>query len=139
MEGCNCGCCPIEIINCSLKEPRELKLIEDGLQFEQDHWIAKYPRIKDPNDLKDNRSPAYQVLLSTEKRLSKNPIQAKVNCEQIIDMINREVARKLTENGMRSYNGPVHYISHHEVLKPESPSTPCHIEFNSPAKFQDRF
>ena len=49
-------------------------------------------------------------------------------------MINRGVARKLTENGMRSYNGPVHYISHHEVLKPESPSTPSRIEFNSSAK-----
>ena len=85
-------------------------------------------------DLKDNRSSAYQIRLSIEKCLSKNPIQAKVYCEQIIDMINRGVARKLTENGMRSYNGPVHYISHHEVLKPESPSTPSRIEFNSSAK-----
>ena len=54
-------------------------------------------------------------------------------------MINRGVARKLTENGMHSYNGPVHYISHHEVLKPESPSTPCHIEFNSSAKLHERY
>ena len=51
-------------------------------------------------------------------------------------MINREVAKKLTENEIRNYNGPVHYISHHEVLKPESPSTPCRIVFISSAKFQ---
>ena len=31
---------------------------------------------------------------------------------------------------------PVYYVSHHEVLKPESPSTPCRIIFNSSAKFQ---
>ena len=30
----------------------------------------------------------------------------------------------------------MHYISHHEVLKPESQSTPCRIVFNSSAKYK---
>ena len=37
---------------------------------------------------------------------------------------------------MEEYRGPINYISHHEVLKPDSESTPCHIVFNSSSKFQ---
>ena len=37
---------------------------------------------------------------------------------------------------MASHNGPVHYISHHEVLKPESKSTPVRIIFNSSANYK---
>ena len=51
-------------------------------------------------------------------------------------MHERDVARKLTEDEQKSYNGPVHYISHHEVLKPDSKSTPCRIVFNSSANFR---
>ena len=34
------------------------------------------------------------------------------------------------------YGGPVHYISHHEVLKQDSVSTPCRIVFNASANFK---
>ena len=54
--------------------------------------------------------------------------------EQINDMIERGVARKLTKEELDEYTGPVHYLSHHEVMKPESTSTPCRIVFNSSAK-----
>ena len=53
--GCKCGRCPIGSKSYSLKEERELKLIEDGLKFENDQWIDTYPWIKDPNELKDNK------------------------------------------------------------------------------------
>ena len=54
--------------------------------------------------------------------------------EQIDDMIERGVARKLTKEELDEYTGPVHYLSHHKVMKPESTSTPCWIVFNSSAK-----
>lgn len=34
---------------------------------------------------------------------------------------------------LTNYTGPMHYIAHHEVLKPESKSTPVRIVFNSMA------
>ena len=51
-------------------------------------------------------------------------------------MVERGVARKLTEKEIKDYEGPVFYISHHEVLKPESKTTPCSIVFNSSANFR---
>ena len=51
-------------------------------------------------------------------------------------MIDRNVARKLSAEEMREYKGPVHYITHHSVLKPQSQSTPLRIVFNSSANFR---
>ena len=56
--------------------------------------------------------------------------------QQIDDMIQCKVARNLPASELEEYRGPFHYISHHEVLKPDSESTPCRIIFNSSAKFQ---
>lgn len=49
---------------------------------------------------------------------------------EIQDMKDRGIARMLSEEEMKLYNGPVHYIHHHELLKPESASTPPPIVFN---------
>jgi len=52
-------------------------------------------------------------------------------------MIERGVARKLSRKELQSYVGPVFYLSHHEVLKPDSISTPCRIVFNSSANYRN--
>lgn len=55
--------------------------------------------------------------------------------KHIKSMIERGVARKLTKAEIEDYNRPTFYISHHEVLKPESKTTPCRIVVNSSANF----
>ncbi|XP_068739176.1 uncharacterized protein [Montipora capricornis] len=75
------------------------------------------------------------MLVLTEKRLSKNKKHAETYQQQIQDMIDRDVARKLTQEELQKYKGPAHYISHHEVLKPDSKSTPVRIVFNSSANY----
>ena len=133
---CRCGKCPIGGKQFNLKEEREQHQIEEGLTHKDDHWEAQYPWIRDPNDLPDNRSAALAMLKSTEKRLSTNKVHAETYNNQIQDMIDRNVARKLSNDELQLHRGPVFYLSHHEVIKPESESTPCRIVFNSSATYQ---
>lgn len=68
----------------------------------------------------------------TERRPEKaGPEYSKANGDQIIDMVQRSVARKLTAEEMDTYKGPIHYIPHHEILKPNSRTTPVRIVFDS--------
>ena len=54
--------------------------------------------------------------MTTERRLVRNPEHAKVYQAQIEDMVDRGVARRLTQEELDNYKGPMHYISHHDVL-----------------------
>ncbi|KAK3896107.1 hypothetical protein Pcinc_000205 [Petrolisthes cinctipes] len=135
---CKCGKCPLGSNKYSVKEERELALITKGLSHdpEKNRWIAIYPWIKSPETLPNNLSVSLARLRSTEKRLSKRGAKyAKAYSDQMQDMVARGVARKLTDEEMRNYEGPVHYIPHHEVLRPESKSTPIRIVFNSSASY----
>ena len=134
---CRCGRCPVGGKDFTLKEERELKMIEDGLKFraEEGHWEARYPWIKHPNSLPDNKPAALATLKSTEKRLKKDPERVALYQAQMKDMVDRGVARKVTKEEAENYTGPVYYISHHEVMK-ESSTTPCRIVFNSSAYFR---
>lgn len=135
--GCRCGKCSVNG-HLTLKEQREAKLIEEGLHYDanNERWVAEYPWIKDPNKLPNNYSVAYARLLSTERRLSRlgNDYTNQYS-EQIQDMIHRGVARRLTEEEILAYKGPVFYLPHHEVHKADSRSTPMRIVFNSSAPY----
>ena len=132
---CCCGECPIGGKEFTIKEEREMKLIEDGLTRKSDNWVASYPWIRDPLTLSNNQSVAFVILKGTEKRLLRDEARAARYKEQIEDMLKRNVAIKLSDYVLKSYNGPIHYISHPKVLKSDFSTTPCRIVFNSSAKF----
>jgi len=132
---CRCGTCPIGGKQYTIQQERELAMIECGLHLEDNQWTATYPWSRDPHDLPNNYSAALATLKSTENRLKKNEPHMKIYEEQIQDMIQRGVAVKIETEEQRRYQGPVFYLSHHEVLKPDSISTPCRIVFNSSAKY----
>ena len=106
------------------------------MEFVDDHHEVYYPWIQDPNLLLDNRMAAAAMLSSTERRLGKNPELAKAYSKQIQDLLDRRVAIKLTNTEMREYSGPVHYLSHHEVINKEKQSTPLRIVFNASANYK---
>ncbi|CAC5386338.1 unnamed protein product [Mytilus coruscus] len=135
---CKCGKCAIGQPQHSIREERELNIIKSGMTHDEEsqQCIVNYPWIKYPNNLPNNVNSAVSRLRSTEKRLLRNSLEyASAYDEQIMDMVKRGIARKLTKEMMEIHSGPVHYIPHHEVLKPESKSTPLRIVFNSSSSY----
>jgi Mor family transcriptional regulator len=130
---CRCGKCPVVGHTFSFREEQELQVIRQNLQYDSQakHWVTKYPWIKDPSELPDNYHAALATLRSTEKTLSKDESWAKIYGEQIMDMVARGVARKLTQKEVEEWKGPSFYISHLAVQNPKSTSTPVRIVFNS--------
>ena len=116
---CRCN----DLLNISLKEEREMKLIQRGLQFKGNHCEVRYPYKRDPLNLPNNRQTAFAILKSIEKRLMKDKTRMQIYQAQIQDMLDREVARKFTEMEINQYKGPVYYVSHREILKGESETT----------------
>ena len=136
--GCQCGTCQPGGKSMTLKEEKELAMIESGLEFNAERccWMATYPWIKPSSELPDNRAVAMATLRSTEKRLSRDKGHAEIYSSQIEDMTRRGAAREVSEEELAKYTGPKFYISHFEVLNPKSKSTPCRIVYNSSAKFR---
>ena len=136
--GCRCGKCAHGNSNYTLQEERELAHIKQGITFDSERkkFTAHYPWIKDPSDLPNNIAAAEAKLKSTERRLMKMGTEhAEAYNEQMQDMVRRGIARKLSKEEIERYKGPVHYLQHHEIIKPTSSSTPLRIVFNSSASF----
>jgi hypothetical protein len=94
--------------------------------------MVSYPWEKDPKGLPDNRQQAMKRLEAMESRLETNPEHAKAYDTQIMEMKDLNFARKLEEKEINDYNGPIHCIAHHSVVKSQtqSKSTPIRIVFN---------
>ena len=128
--------CTCEAVKLSQSEREEKKAIEGSAQRVGNQWMIPYPWKRDPKDLPDNKSQAMKRLESTERRLLKNPLQAAAYKDKMTEMEDMSFSRKLSEQEINDYKGPVHYISHHAALRPESTSTPVRIVFNSSATYQ---
>ncbi|XP_068693002.1 uncharacterized protein [Montipora foliosa] len=126
--------CPANKLNQIERE--EAKIIERSCQKNCNQWVVSYPWKRDPALLPDNKSQAIKKLEATERRLMKNPEHAQAYDKQMVEMNEMTFSRKLSKQEFKGYRGPVHYISHHEVLRPESKSTPVPIVFNSSAVFR---
>ena len=76
----------------SIKAERELKVIENKLEFKGSYWLTGYPWKKDPNLLPNNYA------LKRLKDLRGDPSWGKPYCNPINDMITRGVANLMSRN-----------------------------------------
>ena len=116
-----------------------MDLILKGLNYDKDNkvWNVTYPWIKDPYLLPNNYKSTYSKLLSTENRLSSlGSDYAEKYDKQIVDMVDRETATKIPKISLSNYDGPIHFLSHHEIHNSKSLSTPLRIVFNPSASFK---
>ena len=128
--------CVCEADKLSQVVREEKIMIEQSAKKVGNQWMIPYPWKKDPNLLPDNKLQALKRLETTERRLQKNPDQALAYNNQMVEMEEMGFARKLSNEEIDHYEGPVHYISHHAVIRPEKRSTPVRIVFNSSSVFQ---
>lgn len=130
VKPCNC-----ETDKLSPIERKEAKVIEDSCQKIGNQWLVPYPWKRDQKELPDNKVQAKKKLEAIERRLSKTPEHAAAYDKKMVEMTEVNFARKLTKQELEPYKGPVHYIAHHEVVRPEK-TRPIRIVFNSSASFQ---
>ena len=65
----------------------------------------------------------------------KHPVNAASYDKQIKEMEEMQFARKLTPEETEQWKGPIHYVAHHAVLRPEKKSAPVRNVFNSSALY----
>ena len=135
-----CQTCNFENNQLSMRDQNELTAIRDKMILDpvEERWEAEYAYSVDPcilnKDGKDNRELALKLLVRLENRLRKTNMAEKY-CEQMNDFIQRGIIRPLSKEEMDEYDGPTWYVSHHEVLKEGSTSTPVRVVVNSSLRF----
>ena len=115
--------CTCEAAKMSPQDRAEMKIIEESCTLEDNKWTLKYPWKRDPKELPNNYKQVVNKMESTERRLRSNPDYAKSYNSQIKEMEDMKFSRKLTNEEIEEWDGPVHYISHHAVVHPEKEYT----------------
>ena len=119
----------------TLRESDELRLIENAI------WIDpvgrksyfKYPYLKSPEVLQYSREQVLAIEAGVQRSLIKKN-QFKAYNEVIQDYLRRGIIRKITQEEMDSWTGPVNYVPHHAVPKPGSLTTALRSVSNSSVK-----
>ena len=131
----SCEICKPAAQFMSLKEHMELNVIKSKLTYDSDKqvWTAAYPYNKDPTVLNDNYQSAFKVLKRRENKLLKDETLLNLYSGQVSDFVERGVLKKMTDEELQGWTGPVRYMDHHEVFK-ENSTTPVRIVINSSFK-----
>ena len=126
----NCKFCTDENLMLSFKEEEEFRLIDESITVENGKTLCKFPFIKDPNVLSNNRLPMLKRSERLEQSLKRSNLLDSYN-EEFQKFLDRGVISEVNEEDLKSYEGPQNYISHHGVLQPWKVTTPLRIVSNS--------
>ena len=134
------GCkeCNFKNSQITFEELTELTNIESKLvlDVQAKKWATEYSYKQDPSILQDNYSQAFACMASLERRLVKTK-QLESYDEQFLENVERGVFRKVSDEELQAYTGPVNYISIVEAFK-EGPhsTTPLRLCMNSSLKYK---
>ena len=114
------------------REGDELTLIENNIAIDMESKTAwfKYPLMKDPALLSDNRSQVIAIETKVQERLVRDGLLETYN-DVVQEYIDRGVFKKLSQEEMDDWEGPVNYVTHHGVDKPDSLTTALRVVCNS--------
>ena len=86
--------------------------------------------MKDPALLRDNRSQVIAIETKVQERLVRDGLLETYN-DVVQDYIDRGVFKKISQEEMDDWKGPVNYVTHHGVTKPDSITTALRVVCNS--------
>ena len=116
----------------SRKEQDELEMLRKGVTLENGQLYVKYPFVRDPHCLPNNRAAVIKMAEKQEKRMIKSGHLAKYN-QEFQKYLDRGAVVKLSKEEIQNWKGPINYISHHGVVS-DSVTTPLRIVTNSSLK-----
>ena len=132
------GCKECSYRNTMISREKELvvRRVEDLIQYDAEakKVSVTYPWTEDVCKLTDNMSQAIAFQSSVERKLLRDKSLLEAYNKELQKFIDRGAIRKLTAEEIASYSGPVSYVSHHGVHKPDSITTPLRIVTNSSLK-----
>ena len=129
------GCRDCSYRNSMVSKDKELVVqrMEDQLCYDErtQKVTVSYPWNQDVFKLSDNLQQAIRMQCSVERRLLRDPLLMSAYNEEFMKFVNRGAISRITQQEMDSYQGPVSYVTHLPVLKPDSTTTPLRIVTNT--------
>ena len=95
---------------------------------------VSYPWTEDVCKLSDNLNQAIAFQTSVERKLLRDKTLMDTYNHELQKFLDRGAIVKLSQKKIDAYTGPVSYVSHHAVLKPDSVTTPLRIVTNTSLK-----
>ena len=108
---CCCGKCPTVGHTYSFREEQELRMIQGNLEYDnvKQCWVISYPWLVDPETLTNNYGSAFATLKNTKRTLGKDERWAETHYKEMEDIMERGVARKLSQKELQEWSGPKFY------------------------------
>ena len=112
---------------------RVVRRLEDLMEYDADSRkvTVSYPWTEDIRKLTDNIGQAIAFQKSCEKRLLRDPVLLEAYNAELRKAIDRGAIVRLTERELQEYDGPISYVAHHDVHKPDSTTTPLRVVTNT--------
>ena len=135
-EGCrNCRECSWRSQSLSRKEAFELEYIEKCVDFKDGRFHIQFLFLVDPHELADNFHQVVKIAEVEERRLLKEGRLGEFN-ELFLELPKLGRVVEICNFELRSWSGPVHYVSLQHVIDENSNTMSLSIVSNSSLKTQ---
>ena len=135
------GCteCNFRGVMISREKEMVVKRMEDLIKYdaEKQSVSVTYPWTEDVCKLTDNFQQAVGYQKSFERKLLRDQHLMDAYNAELKKAMDRGAIVKLSQEEMDNYQGPVSYVGHHGVYKPDSPTTPLRVVTNTSLKNQN--
>ncbi|XP_046566481.1 uncharacterized protein LOC124275051 [Haliotis rubra] len=129
----NCDC-PTEVM--SGEDRKALELMQSSCVKQGDRYEIGLPWERDPSSLPNNYFLAEKRLCSLERSLQKDDAKAKMYNDAIHEYEQNAWAEKVDMSKSHCDQGPVYYLPHHGVYRPDKPSTPLRVVLDPACQYQ---